>query len=112
MQPVGDPAAADMTVESRSTSSRSPGPTPIDEAGAVGFEADQRRRRAPRARHRPRPTALDELPIDATAHVDEEALPDGAFIGEIEGFPAGETCIGVFDLEPGRLHAVLHHRGG
>lgn len=33
--------------------------------------------------------------------VDEEALPNGAFIGEVEAFPAGETCSGTFDLPAG-----------
>jgi hypothetical protein len=42
------------------------------------------------------------LPQGEDGTVDEEALPDGAFIGEIEAFPAGTSCNGVFDLEPGR----------
>lgn len=33
--------------------------------------------------------------------VDEDALPDGAFIGEVEAFPAGETCTGTFELTAG-----------
>ena len=33
--------------------------------------------------------------------VDEDALPAGAFIGEIEAFDAGGTCEGVFELSPG-----------
>jgi hypothetical protein len=33
--------------------------------------------------------------------LDEEALPEGDFIGEIEAFPPQETCEGVFDLTPG-----------
>jgi hypothetical protein len=35
------------------------------------------------------------------SRVDEDALPDGAFIGEVEAFPAGETCNGTFELAPG-----------
>lgn len=42
----------------------------------------------------------DELTV-TDGQVDEEALPDGAFIGEIEGFPAGETCEGTFELAAG-----------
>lgn len=34
--------------------------------------------------------------------VDEDALPAGAFIGEVESFAAGETCEGTFDLTAGR----------
>lgn len=43
---------------------------------------------------------VGELPIVDGA-VDEAALPEGAFLGEIEGFPPGETCDGVFELEAG-----------
>ena len=34
--------------------------------------------------------------------VDEDALPAGAFIGEVESFAAGETCEGTFELTTGR----------
>lgn len=37
--------------------------------------------------------------------VDEGALPAGAFIGEVEAFPAGGTCEGTFELAAG--HYVL-----
>lgn len=43
----------------------------------------------------------DALPTDDTGRVDEEQLPEGALIGEIEGFPAGLTCDGTFEMEPG-----------
>lgn len=33
--------------------------------------------------------------------VDEDALPDGSFIGEVEAFPAGESCEGTFELTAG-----------
>lgn len=39
--------------------------------------------------------------IVTDGQVDEEALPEGAFIGEVEGFPAGETCEGTFELAAG-----------
>ena len=32
--------------------------------------------------------------------VDEDALPEGAFVGEVEEFPAGATCTGTFELTP------------
>jgi hypothetical protein len=41
------------------------------------------------------------LPLGDDGTVDEDALPAGDFIGEIEAFPAGGSCNGVFDLEPG-----------
>lgn len=33
--------------------------------------------------------------------VDEEALPAGAFVGEVEAFLAGESCEGTFELGAG-----------
>ena len=42
----------------------------------------------------------DDLTI-ADGRVDEEALPEGAFIGEVEAFPAGTDCEGTFELEAG-----------
>lgn len=42
----------------------------------------------------------DELEI-VDGQVDEEALPDGAFIGEIEPFPGGTSCTGTFELTEG-----------
>jgi hypothetical protein len=45
--------------------------------------------------------AVDDLPTDADGALDEAALPEGALIGEVESFPAGETCDGTFELEAG-----------
>ncbi len=42
----------------------------------------------------------DELELVA-GQVDEEALPDGALIGEIEPFPGGTSCTGTFELTEG-----------
>jgi hypothetical protein len=41
------------------------------------------------------------LPRDDKGTFDEEAYGEERVLGEIESFPAGETCNGVFDLEPG-----------
>lgn len=42
----------------------------------------------------------DGLPVkDGT--VDEDGLPPGAFVGEVEPFPSGETCPGTFPLAAG-----------
>ena len=41
------------------------------------------------------------LPLAADGTVDEEKLPEGAFIGEIEAFPAKQTCKGTFELAAG-----------
>jgi hypothetical protein len=43
---------------------------------------------------------VESLPLNADDIVDEEALDAGAFIGEVEAFPAGEACEGTFELEP------------
>lgn len=43
----------------------------------------------------------DDLTV-VDGKVDEDALPDGAFIGEVEAFPGGEDCEGTFELTPGR----------
>ena len=42
----------------------------------------------------------ERLPV-ADAQVQEEQLPEGALIGEIERFPSGDTCTGTFDLPAG-----------
>jgi hypothetical protein len=42
----------------------------------------------------------DGLPVK-DGQVDEDGLPQGAFIGEVEAFPAGETCPGTFQLSAG-----------
>jgi hypothetical protein len=42
-----------------------------------------------------------ELPLGADGTVDESKLPRGALVGEVEAFPAGQTCNGTFALTPG-----------
>src|SRR6266508_3118025 len=42
------------------------------------------------------------LPKAADGTVDERQLPEGALIGEVEAFPAGQTCTGTFELAAGR----------
>lgn len=39
--------------------------------------------------------------VITAGQVDEDALADGAFIGEIEPFPAGDKCDGTFELAAG-----------
>ena len=41
------------------------------------------------------------LPLAADGTVDETKLPEGAFVGEIESFPAKQTCTGTFELPAG-----------
>lgn len=49
-----------------------------------------------------------ELPTDKFGSLVEDDLPAGAFIGEVEGFPAGETCDGVFALDPAEYTLVCN----
>jgi len=48
------------------------------------------------------------LPTDRHGALDESRLPAGALVGEIEAFPAGETCDGVFALTPGEYTLVCN----
>ena len=43
-----------------------------------------------------------KLPLAADGTVDEGKLPEGAFVGEIEPFPAKQHCTGTFRLAAGR----------
>jgi hypothetical protein len=47
-----------------------------------------------------RADSLDDLTV-VDGKVDEDALPTGAFIGEIEEFPAGSKCDATFALSAG-----------
>lgn len=44
----------------------------------------------------------EALPKDADGGLDEDKLPAGALIGEIEGFPSGKVCSGVFNMTAGK----------
>ena len=48
-----------------------------------------------------RADSADSLPVDENGKVDEDALPAGAFIGEIEEFAAGGSESATFDLTAG-----------
>jgi hypothetical protein len=49
-----------------------------------------------------------DLPLKADGSLDEDLLPAGALIGEVEAFPAGTSCNGVFDLAPGEYTLVCN----
>ena len=96
---VGDPSTADTTVAVDLTEfelTPSPASAP---AGVVAFEATISGAHA----HELVVVAgaPDSMPLDADGALDESKLADGALIGEIEPFPAGETCAGAFELEAG-----------
>lgn len=76
-----------------------PDPTSVA-AGEVTFNADNQGSEA----HElvvVRADSAEALPTDDTGKVDEDALAEGAFIGEIEEFEAGASESATFDLEPG-----------
>lgn len=113
-QPVGDPRTAQSQVQvTLAEWSVSPAPAQVA-AGRVAFLARNAGQqphelvivRAPRA---------DELPVTPNGAVDEDRLPDGALIGEISPFPPGQTCTGVFTLQPGSyvlLCNIVTNRNG
>ena len=46
--------------------------------------------------------SADGLPKDADGGLDEDKLPQGGLIGEIEPFAGGQVCSGVFNLPAGK----------
>jgi hypothetical protein len=100
-KPVGDAAKSDATVavelkEWTVLPARADVP-----AGTVTFEADNTGKEA----HELVVVRADDpaaLPLAGDGTVDEEKLPEGAFVGEVEAFPAGQRCSGTFELPAGR----------
>ena len=100
-KPVGDAAKSDATVavelkEWTVLPARADAP-----AGSVTFEA----RNSGKEAHELVVVRADDpaaLPLAADGTVDEEKLPEGAFVGEVEAFPAGQRCPGTFELAAGR----------
>ncbi len=99
-KPVGDAATSDATIavelkEWAVLPARADVP-----AGTVTFEA---RNTGQDAHELVVVRAADpaSLPLAADGTVDEDKLPEGAFVGEIEAFPAKQTCPGTFELAAG-----------
>ena len=98
--PVGDPSTADETVGVTLDEWSVTPDTDGVAAGSINFAADNIGEDA----HELVVVEGDDpdaLPLGENGAVDEEALPEGAFIGEIEAFPSGEICDGVFELAAG-----------
>lgn len=53
-----------------------------------------------------RAQSVAALPRTSAGGLDEAKLAKGAIVGEVEGFPAGQTCDGTFRLAPGRYVAL------
>jgi len=100
-KPVGDAAKSDATVAVE-LKEWTVLPARADAAaGSVTFEA----RNSGKEAHELVVVRADDpaaLPLAADGTVDEEKLPEGAFVGEVEAFPAGQRCPGTFELAAGR----------
>jgi hypothetical protein len=100
-KPVGDAGSSDATiaVELKEWSVL---PARADvPAGTVTFDANNTGAEA----HELVVVRADDpaaLPLAADGTVDEDKLPEGAFVGEIEPFPAKQHCTGTFQLAAGR----------
>ena len=97
---VGDESTADTEVHTTLAEWEVTPDVDSVEAGTIHFEAindgeDERELVVVKG------DSAEDLPLADDDTVDEAQLPDGAFIGEIEAFPSGETCNGTFALDPG-----------
>ncbi len=114
-EPVGDPATATSTVAVTLDEWSVQTPQPRVPAGRITFNvenigAEPHELVIVRAAGDP-----GALPVDEEGAVDEQKLPPGALIGEIEAFPARTNCQGTFELAPGEyvlLCNVVERHGG
>jgi hypothetical protein len=99
-KPVGDAGSSDATIAVE-LKEWSVVPARADvPAGTVTFDANNTGADA----HELVVVRADDpakLPL-AAGTVDEEKLPRGAFVGEIEPFPSKQHCTGTFQLTAGR----------
>jgi hypothetical protein len=100
-KPVGDAGSSDATIAVQ-LKEWSVLPARADvPAGTVTFDANNTGTDA----HELVVVRADDpatLPLAADGTVDEDKLPEGAFVGEIEPFPAKQHCTGTFQLSAGR----------
>lgn len=103
--PIGDPTTADTTVSAALTEwAIATDPTTVS-AGAIAFDVSNDGEHPHELVVIRTDTPAAELPTGEDGAVDEAAL-DGELIGEVEPFPAGENCVGVFDLAPGNYALI------
>ncbi len=98
--PVGDASSADTTINTTLDEYSVVLDAETTETGAVHF-ATENVGEEPHELVVVRAESPDDLPVGEDMRVSEDDLPEGSFIGEIEAFPAGQTCDGTFDLDPG-----------
>jgi hypothetical protein len=76
-------------------------PSGQPKAGAVSFKAEN----AGKEDHElviVKGASAEALPKDADGGMDEDKLPEGALIGEIEPFASGKVCSGIFNVTAGK----------
>jgi hypothetical protein len=101
-KPVGTPSADASKVEVELTEWAVRPATSTINAGQVTFQA-RNTGADPHELVIVRGDNPTSLPLAADQTVDEAKLPKGAFIGEIEAFPAKQTCTGTFTLSPAAM---------
>jgi hypothetical protein len=105
-EPVGDIKTAATEVDAELTEWSITAPATAN-AGKVGFVAKNVGKEA----HElvvVKTDDVDSLPTKPDGSLDEEKLPAGALVGEIEGFPASESCTGVFDMPAGKYALICN----
>jgi hypothetical protein len=99
-EPVGDIRSADTRVNIRLDEWVVDVGAPSARAGNVGFVTENVGDE-PHELVIVRGVSPTDLPLDSDGALDEAKLPESALVGEVEPFPAGETCRGVFELSAG-----------
>jgi hypothetical protein len=99
-EPVGDPATADRQVTALLDEFTVQPETSSVPAGRIAFVASNAGAE-PHELVIVRAENAAALPVEQDGSMAEEQLRPGQLVGEIEEFPAGEDCTGVFELEPG-----------
>jgi hypothetical protein len=98
-RPVGDMADADREVDLQLTEWTIEGATSVP-AGRIGFAV----KNIGKENHELlilRASSPADLPRSELGSLDANRLADDAVAGRIGAFRPGQTCTGVFDLEPG-----------
>ena len=104
---MGDIATAETTLEYTLDEFSIEGPATVP-AGRIGLQLVNVGE-APHEVIVMRAESYESLPKNEHGTVDEAQLPADAVIGEVDRFPGGgETCSGVFDLQPGRYVLVCN----
>jgi hypothetical protein len=95
---VAGPAASEVVVTLNEWTIK---PSTEPKGGALSFKAEN----AGKENHElviVKGETAEALPKDADGGMDEDKLPEGGLIGEIEPFASGQVCSGVFDLPAGK----------